>query len=87
LHPSAILNYPCYQLNFSLDIAIPDLMICFESDGSYWHKDQEKDLIRQKQIEGLGWKVIRYFPVDTIQQVPSIDQIKKDIENIIENKK
>lgn len=82
LYPSAILNYPCYPLNFSLDVAIPELMICFESDGTYWHKDQDKDLKRQKQIEELGWKVIRYYPVDIIDQVPSIEQIKKDIKRI-----
>jgi very-short-patch-repair endonuclease len=58
-------------------------MICFESDGSYWHKDPEKDFIRQKEIEESGWKVIRYCSVDTIQQVPTIDRIKEDIERLL----
>jgi len=87
LFSTAILNYPCYRgkgkRNYSLDIAIPELMICFESDGSWFHQDTEKDLIRQKEIEDSGWRVIRYFPVDSVKQVPSIDQIKKDIEKII----
>ena len=33
IYSSAILNYPC--LNYSLDIAIPELKIAIESDGSY----------------------------------------------------
>jgi hypothetical protein len=83
LYPNSILNYPCYPLNFSLDVAIPELMICFESDGSYWHQDKDKDLKRQKQIEDLGWRMIRYYPIDSLKQVPQIKQIIKDIENII----
>jgi len=34
-------------------------------------------------VEELGWKVVRYFPVDDIKQVPSIEQIKKDINNLL----
>jgi hypothetical protein len=83
IYPNAILNYPCYPLNFSLDVAIPELMICFESDGSYWHQNKDKDLKRQKQIEDLGWRMIRYYPIDSLKQVPQIKQIIKDIENII----
>jgi len=84
VYPNAILNYPCLQLNYSLDIAIPELKIWFESDGSWYHQDKEKDLKRQKEIEDLlGWKCIRYFPVDTIKQVPSLDQILKDINDIL----
>jgi hypothetical protein len=81
LYPNSILNYPCYELNFSLDIAIPELNIWFESDGSYWHQDKEKDLKRQEKIENLGWKVIRY-KIDYIKEVPTIEQIKQDIEKI-----
>lgn len=90
IYPTAILNYPFYRgegkRSYSFDVAIPELMICFESDGSYWHQDKENDLIRQKEIEELGWKLIRYYPVDIIKQVPSIEQIKIDINNIMENK-
>ena len=83
-YSTAVLNYPCLQLNYSLDIAIPELKIWFESDGSWYHQDKEKDLKRQKEIEDLlEWKCIRYFPVDTIKQVPTIDQILKDINDIL----
>jgi len=79
LYPSAILNYPCYPLNYSLDVAIPELKIWFESDGSWYHQDKEKDLERQKKIEELGWKLIRYYPVDNVKQVPSKEKIFNDV--------
>lgn len=82
IYPSAILNYPCNPLNFSLDVAIPELMIYFESDGSFWHQDKNGDLEREKKIEKLGWKIIRYYPVDCIEQVPNIEQIQMDINRI-----
>lgn len=85
IYPSAILNYPCYMENksYSLDVAIPELKIWFESDGTYWHHNSKKDLERQKRIESLGWKCIRYYPVDNINQVPSLDRIKNDINEVI----
>jgi very-short-patch-repair endonuclease len=78
LYSSSIINYPC--LNYSLDIAIPDLKIVIESDGSYWHQDSERDLKRQKEVESLGWRFIRYKNIDYIKDIPSIDKIKNDIE-------
>lgn len=79
IYPSAILNYPV--LNYSLDIIIPELKIAFEYDGSYWHKDKEEyDQKRQKEIEDLGWKFIRY-----IDKVPPIDNIINDIKILLED--
>jgi len=74
IYPDAILNHPC--LNYSLDIAIPSLMIDIEYDGSRYHqdKDVEKDKKRQSKIEEQGWKVIRYR-----DRVPSKDTLKRDI--------
>lgn len=82
LYPSAILNYPCYPLNLSLDVAIPELKIWIESDGLYFHQDKEKDLERQRKIENLGWKCIRYV-ADNIKQVPTKEQVKLDVEKLI----
>jgi hypothetical protein len=86
IYPETEINYPIKRINnrwYNLDVAIPELKICFESDGSWWHLDEEKDLERQKEIEDLGWKLIRYYPVDTIKQVPSKEQIKNDIIRIL----
>jgi len=59
INKTARLNYPI--LNYSADIAILDKKIVLEYDGSYWHQDTNKDLIRQQKIECLGWKVIRFL--------------------------
>ena len=69
------LNHPC--LNYSIDIAIPDLKIAIEYDGSYWHQDKEKDRIRQENIEKEGWKVIRY-----VDYIPTLDELKNKLTKI-----
>lgn len=79
---STILNYSLVDLNYSLDIAIPDLKIWIESDGLYWHKDKEKDIERENKIQNLGWKCIRYV-CNTIKDVPPPEQIYFDIINMI----
>jgi hypothetical protein len=74
IFPEAILNYPVEEANKNLDIAIPSLRISIEYDGSYWHQDKEYDNNRQKLLENLGWKFIRY-----IDYVPSKEQLEIDI--------
>ncbi len=70
-----VLNYRI--LRYSIDIAIPSLMIAIEYDGSYWHKDEEKDMKRQKQIEEEGWKFIRYK-----NHIPEEKELIQDIERV-----
>jgi len=72
LFPNAILNHP--SLNRSIDIAIPDKMIAIEYDGSYWHQDQKADDKRQKELESLGCKFLRYC-----DYVPTIDELERDL--------
>jgi len=79
LFSTTILNYPC--LNYSIDVAIPNLKIAIESDGSWYHQNLENDLIRQKHIENEGWKFIRY-KADSVKDVPSIEKIMEDINNL-----
>lgn len=72
LYPDAILNHS--SLNYSIDIAIPEQMIAIEYDGSYWHQDKKADNRRQKQLEAIGWKFLRYC-----NYVPSIKELKGDL--------
>lgn len=76
LFPDAILNFPC--LNYSIDIAIPNLCVAIEYDGSYWHQDTTKDETRQQNIEREGWKFVRY-----IDYVPTKQQLQEDVSQII----
>jgi hypothetical protein len=70
------LNYP--SKGFAIDVAIPSKMIAIEYDGSYWHKDNKKDIRRQSALEKHGWKFLRY-----IDNVPQKNEILNDIRNII----
>jgi len=74
-YPDATLNYPC--LNYSIDVAIPSLKIAIEYDGSYWHKDTEKDRIRQEKLEAMGWKFLRYR-----DYIPDTARLQEDIRRV-----
>jgi very-short-patch-repair endonuclease len=69
-----------YQiLNYLVDVVIPEKKICIEFDGYYHFHTQEQilyDKKRQKEIEDLGWKFIRYT---IFQPFPSDETILKDI--------
>lgn len=85
LHREAILNFPIQikvNKGYSIDIAIPDLMMAIEYDGSYWHQNSEQDAKRQKEIEALGWKFLRYK-----DRLPNLEDLQKDIMYELENKK
>lgn len=71
MFPNVVLNYKC--LNYSIDIAIPNLQIAIEYDGSYWHQNPLYDTTRQKEIEKQGWTVIRY-----VDELPSRKQLLID---------
>ena len=60
LYSSAIINHPLKEINRCLDIAIPELKLDIEFDGSYWHQNKEADIIREEQIRNLGWNIIRF---------------------------
>ena len=75
LFPSSILQYKIN--NFCVDIAIPDMKIILEYDCWYWHQDEEKDLKRQKEIESLGWKFIRFR-----DYIPNKEQLYKEVSNV-----
>ena len=54
---------------FFIDFALLKNKIAIECDGSYWHKDKNRDIARQKIIEKLGWTVLRF----------SEEEIKNDL--------
>ena len=50
-------QYPIWK--YFVDFADPIKRIVIEADWKEYHKDIEKDNIRQKEIEDLWWKVYR----------------------------
>jgi len=49
---------------YFIDFAIPEHKIAIECDGDYWHKNTEKDIIRQQHIENQGWQFLRFKETD-----------------------
>lgn len=54
--------------NRFIDVAIPELMLGWEFDGVYWHKDKESDQHRHELIEELGWKLTHYSSVEEFKK-------------------
>jgi len=80
LYQDARLNIPF--LNYNLDIVVPSLRLIIEYDGAYWHQDFEYDEKRQRELEEWGWKFIRYRGTLNKDIIPTLDQLKNDIELI-----
>ena len=78
LYPEAILNYPIYKFNRSIDVCIPCLKIALEYDEPYWHQNKLADEIRQKEIETLGYRFIRYE-----RRIPTLEELENDINNCL----
>ena len=74
--PDAILEMLCN--NFYIDIAIPEIKVAIEYDGSYWHQDKEQDKVRQRKLEGEGWKFVRY-----VDKIPSEKQLIQDVSKVV----
>jgi very-short-patch-repair endonuclease len=55
---------PQFQIGrYRIDLALPEKKLAIECDGKEWHSTEEqikRDNIRQKEIEDLGWVVIRF---------------------------
>jgi len=77
------LSEPTKVMNYCIDVGIQKYKIAIEYDGYYHFCDQEHinyHKKRQKEIENDGWRFIRY---NIFQSFPTQDQVKKDIEDII----
>ncbi|TKC08399.1 endonuclease domain-containing protein [Pedobacter polaris] len=61
-------------LNFIADFMCKELMLIIECDGltHQWEENIPKDIARQKQLENIGYKVLRFRD----------DEVLNDIENV-----
>ena len=58
-----------------IDIAFPDLKLAIECDGFTFHgspEQQEKDEIRDKKLNNLGWIVVRFWEEDIKKDLGSV---------------
>ena len=52
-----------------MDFACPEQMLVVELDGGYHDNVVEYDLRRQKHLESMGWKVLRFSDKDVEEHV------------------
>lgn len=75
--------FPIRLTNLELDFAIPNLKICIESDGTYWHKDRkQKDRRRDYYLKKLGWTTLRFSDDEIFNKR---DEIKSKISEAVKN--
>ena len=55
-----------------VDFACPEKMLVVEIDGGYHDKTQEGDIGRQKSIEQLGWKFLRFTDEDVEEDAEAV---------------
>lgn len=79
--PDAIMEVSCG--NYFIDIVIPSINIAIEYEGFYWHHNREDfDNKRQKYIESVGYKIIRYRGKKKVDVLPTKEEIFKHIEEV-----
>jgi hypothetical protein len=86
--PYVFLNYPIYgEKNCSIDIAIPKLNLAIEYDGFHYHEDTfgnpSYDLERERILKEDGWVLIKYKGLKNRDIVPSFEQLKQDIMEVL----
>ena len=61
IYPQTEINYPNILQNRLIDIYIPELKMCIEYDGMYFHKGKESlDIIRAKELQKMGYKTLNF---------------------------
>ena len=56
---NAILNFPFSSLALDIFVCVNGIKIDVEYDGSYWHHDKQRDIKRDKFLQGEGFKTLR----------------------------
>lgn len=79
------LNKPVSLLCLDIEIITEKgIKIDLEYDGSYWHKDYQKDRKRDEVLKTFGYKIIR---VKSKRKLPTINQIKEAVNYVLEDEK
>lgn len=57
---------------FVADFACCELMLIVEIDGGYHDYKYEEDVSRQKYLEEMGWRVVRFSNEEVIENVEAV---------------
>lgn len=59
--------YPQYPVGrFFVDFGNPAARVALECDGAAFHQNKDRDIVRQREIEALGWTVHRFTSADCL---------------------
>ena len=72
--------FPIRGTKLELDFAIVDKKIAIECDGSYWHRDKNRDRRRDYFLKSRGWTTIRFSDKDILENQ---DYVKYKIKNMV----
>ena len=78
------LNYPCGKYSLDCMIEVDGCKIDVEYDGWYWHKDKNKDIIRNRIVQKRGYKILR---ICSGELLPTEERLKYKIKNLVEDNK
>ena len=86
---SCTMNKPCSQFFLDIEVISQGVKIDVEYDGWYWHKDKQRDVVRDMIVKKYGYKVLRIksaykIPIDieiidAIQELLNTDITYKEI--------
>lgn len=62
------------------DFIIPTKKLIIECDGSFWHKNKEKDFIRDNLFKEKGYKVLHFSEKDIKKRVEVIKFIQQELQ-------
>lgn len=75
-HLLGLYPIPQFQIGkYRVDFAFPEKMVVIECDGKEWHSSEEqreKDKIRDKYLNDMGWEVIRLTGSDIYRNADEI---------------
>jgi len=77
-------NYPV--LTYLIDVAIPEFKLGLEYDGHSRHwTNPEHDIKRDKELAGVGWKIIRFANKEIWDRASATAKISKALGSTVEN--
>jgi len=74
------MNVPCGDALLDCVMDIDGVKVDVEYDGSYWHRDMQKDRRRDEYVKSQGYKVLR---IKSRRAIPTQTQIKEKIDYLV----
>lgn len=75
------LNYPCQRCMLDCMVVVNGVKIDVEYDGTYWHRDADKDRRRDEFVKSRGYKVLR---ISARRGLPNREDVVRSIEYLVD---